>query len=82
MTAESEMLVKPSNKVELTEEQAEIWRQVFAEREQVQETAQALDQKIHTMMAAAGWAGNNIVEGDLGDEPFFVLEPVEAETTE
>ena len=31
MTAESEMLVKPSNKVELTEEQAEIWRQVFAE---------------------------------------------------
>jgi len=82
MTAESEMLVKPSNKVELTEEQAEIWRQVFAERKQVQETAQALDQKIHTMMAAAGWAGNNIVEGDLGDEPFFVLEPVEAETTE
>ena len=82
MTAESEMLVKPSNKVELTEEQAEIWSQVFAERKQVQETAQALDQKIHTMMAAAGWAGNNIVEGDLGDEPFFVLEPVEAEPTE
>tara|TARA_R110000751_G_scaffold222351_2_gene324629 strand:- start:1197 stop:1445 length:249 start_codon:yes stop_codon:yes gene_type:complete len=82
MTAESEMLVKPSNKVELTKEQAEIWRQVFAERKQVQETAQALDQKIHTMMAAAGWAGNNIVEGDLGDEPFFVLEPVEAEPTE
>ena len=82
MTAESEMLVKPSNKVELTEEQAEIWRQVFAERKQVQETAQALAQKIHTMMAAAGWAGNNIVEGDLGDEPFFVLEPVEAEPTE
>ena len=82
MTAESEMLVKPSNKVELTEEQPEIWRQVFAERKQIQETAQALDQKIHTMMAAAGWAGNNIVEGDLGDEPFFVLEPVEAETTE
>tara|TARA_R110002020_G_scaffold121700_5_gene276600 strand:- start:2672 stop:2920 length:249 start_codon:yes stop_codon:yes gene_type:complete len=82
MTSEDKMLVKPSNKVELTEEQAEIWRQVFAERKQVQETAQALDQKIHTMMAAAGWAGNNIVEGDLGDEPFFVLEPVEAETTE
>jgi len=82
MTAELEMLVKPKNKVELTKEQAEIWRQVFAERKQVQETAQALDQKIHTMMAAAGWAGNNIVEGDLGDEPFFVLEPVEAEPTE
>ena len=64
MTAESEMLVKPSNKVELTEEQAEIWRQVFAERKQIQEAAQALDQKIHTMMGAAGWAGNNIVEGD------------------
>ena len=82
MTAESEMLVKTENRIELTEEQAEIWRQVFAERKQIQETAQALDQKIHTMMAAAGWAGNNIVEGDLGDEPFFVLEPVEAETTE
>ena len=34
------------------------------------------------MMAAAGWAGNNIVEGDLGENAFFVLEPVEAELTE
>jgi len=82
MTAETEMLVKTENRVELTQDRAEIWRHVFAERKQVQETAQALDQKIHTMMAAAGWAGNNIVEGDLGDEPFFVLEPVEAEPTE
>ena len=73
---ETEMLIQPKDKVELTEEQAQIWRQVFAERKQIQEHAQALDQKIHTMMAAAGWAGQNIVEGDLGEEPYFVLERV------
>ena len=73
---ESEMLIQPKDKGELTEEQAQIWRQVFAERKQIQELAQALDQKIHTMMAAAGWAGQNIVEGDLGEEPYFVLERV------
>lgn len=75
-TKEAEMIIQPKNKVELTEEQAQIWRQVFAERKQIQEHAQALDQKIHTMMAAAGWAGKNIVEGDLGEKPYFVLEPV------
>jgi len=75
-TKEAEMLIQPKDKVELTEEQAQIWRQVFAERKQIQEHAQALDQKIHTMMAAAGWAGQNIVEGDLGEEPYFVLERV------
>ena len=73
---ETEMLIQPKDKVELTEEQALLWRQVFAERKQIQEHAQALDQKIHTMMAAAGWAGQNIVEGDLGEEPYFVLERV------
>ena len=73
---ETEMLIQPKDKVELTEEQAQIWRQVFAERKQIQEHAQALDQKIHTMMAAAGWAGQNIVEGDLGEKPYFVLERV------
>lgn len=73
---ETEMLIQPKDKIELTEEQAQIWRQVFAERKQIQEHAQALDQKIHTMMAAAGWAGQNIVEGDLGEEPYFVLERV------
>jgi len=76
MNAKKEMLVTPKNKVELTEEQAQVWRQVFADRKQIQEHAQALDQKIHTMMAAAGWAGQNIVEGDLGEEPYFVLERV------
>jgi len=75
-TKEAEMLIQPKDKVELTGEQAQIWRQVFAERKQIQEHAQALDQKIHTMMAAAGWAGQNIVEGDLGEEPYFVLERV------
>tara|TARA_R100000664_G_scaffold33201_1_gene49718 strand:- start:11631 stop:11876 length:246 start_codon:yes stop_codon:yes gene_type:complete len=75
-TKEAEMLIQPKDKIELTEEQAQIWRQVFAERKQIQEHAQALDQKIHTMMAAAGWAGQNIVEGDLGEEPYFVLERV------
>ena len=82
MNAKKEMLVTPKNKVELTEEQAQVWRQVFADRKQIQEHAQALDQRIHTMMAAAGWAGNNIVEGDLGENAFFVLEPVETELTE
>ena len=78
-TKEAEMLIQLKNRVELTEEQAQIWRQVFAERKQIQQHAEALDQKIQTMMAAAGWAGHNIVEGELGDDPYFVLEPVPEE---
>ena len=35
-TKEAEMLIQPKDKVELTEEQAQIWRQVFAERKQIQ----------------------------------------------
>ncbi len=44
MNAKKEMRVTPKNKVELTEEQAQDWRQVFADGKQIQEHAQALDQ--------------------------------------
>jgi hypothetical protein len=35
------------------------------------------------MMVAAGWSGNDIVDGNLLDEkPFFILKPSEAKPTE
>ena len=72
MTAETEMLVKTENRVELSEEQAELWKAIFGERQKVQEQAQALDARIQAMMVAAGWSGNDIVDGNLlAEKPFF-----------
>jgi|TARA_R110000824_G_scaffold67865_1_gene175780 hypothetical protein len=83
MTSEDKMLVKTENRVELSEEQTELWKAIFGERQKVQEQAQALDGRIQSMMVAAGWSGNDIVDGNLLDEkPFFILKPSEAKPTE
>ena len=62
------------DRISLTEEQAQVWRGIFAQRQQIQEAAVDLDGRIQTMLVAAGWSGKDIVEGDLGEEsPYFVL---------
>ena len=62
------------DRISLTEEQAQVWRNIFAQRQQIQEAAVDLDGRIQTMLVAAGWSGKDIVEGDLGEEsPYFVL---------
>jgi len=66
--------VVDGERVELTEEVAQLWRAIFAQRQQLQEAAVELDGRIQSLLIAAGWSGKDIIEGDLGEEsPYFVL---------